>query len=115
MVNALRLLFSTNFILFRLFPPTGMKKYVMMTAEVLFMVSTFYYIINLLAVLKKDGKTEFCNNKWNLADCLTVALSLLAIGLYVCKTYLVCIGLLPSSIYSWLIKLLFLLHPNLRI
>jgi hypothetical protein len=54
------------------------------------MVSTFYYIINLLAVLKKDGKTEFCNNKWNLADCLTVALSLLAIGLYVCKTYLVC-------------------------
>ena len=86
-----------------------MKKYVMWTAEVLFMVSTFYYIINLLAVLKKDGKTEFCNNKWNLADCLTVALSLLAIGLYVCKTYLVCIGLLPSSIYSWLIKL------NLRI
>ena len=78
----------------------------MMAAEVLFMVSTFYYIINLLAVLKKDGKTEFCNNKWNLADCLTVALSLLAIGLYVCKTYLVCIGLLPSSIYSWLIKLL---------
>ena len=74
-----------------------MKKYVMWTAEVLFMVSTFYYIINLLAVLKKDGKTEFCNNKWNLADCLTVALSLLAIGLYVCKTYLVCIGLLPSS------------------
>ena len=73
----------------------------MMAAEVLFMVSTFYYIINLLAVLKKDGKTEFCNNKWNLADCLTVALSLLAIGLYVCKTYLVCSGLLPSCIYSY--------------
>ena len=91
-----------------------MKKYVMMAAEVLFMVSTFYYIINLLAVLKKDGKTEFCNNKWNLADCLTVALSLLAIGLYVCKTYLVCIGLLPSSIYSWSIKLLFFLQSGFK-
>ena len=64
----------------RLFPPDGFKGYVLFAAEIFFMVSTFYYIINLLAVLKKDGRTEFCNNKWNLADCLTVVLSLLAIG-----------------------------------
>ena len=53
------------------------------------MASTFYYIVNLLAVLKKDGATEFCNNKWNLADCLTVALSIIAIGLWVVRLYVV--------------------------
>ena len=64
---------------FRLFS-TGVTQYVTLTAQILFIASTFYYIGNLLAVLKRDGFSEFTANKWNLADCVTVFLSVLAIG-----------------------------------
>ena len=59
------------------------------TAEVLFAVSTFYYIVNLLAVLKKDGSKEFCKNKWNLVDAGTCALSILLLGLYIVRLLVV--------------------------
>ena len=58
-------------------------------AEILFAVSTFYYFVNLLAVLKKEGRKEFCNNKWNLADCFTVALSIILLGLYILRLFVV--------------------------
>ena len=73
----------------RLFGSSGLGGYVVTFAEVMFVASTFYYLTNLLAVLKKEGRKEFCNNKWNLADCFTVALSMLAIGLYVVRLYVV--------------------------
>ena len=62
---------------------------VVTTAEILFAVSTFYYIVNLLAVLKKEGSKEFCANKWNLVDCGTVALSLLLLALYIVRLFVV--------------------------
>ena len=65
---------------FRLFSNPGLMKYITLTAQVLFIASTFYYIVNLLAVLKKDGFSEFTANKWNLADCVTIFLSIVAIG-----------------------------------
>ena len=41
---------------FRLFSNEGIGAYIVMFAEILFVASTFYYIVNLLAVLKKEGK-----------------------------------------------------------
>ena len=58
-------------------------------AEILFAVATFYYLVNLLAVLKKEGRKEFCANGWNLADCFTVALSIVLLGLYILRLFVV--------------------------
>jgi hypothetical protein len=67
----------------------GMSGYIVLAAECLFILATFYYIVNLLAVLKKEGTKEFCGNNWNLADCLTVAMSILALILYVVRLFIV--------------------------
>ena len=44
---------------FRLFPNPGLMQYILLFASVFFVASTFYYIVNLLAVLKRDGFKEF--------------------------------------------------------
>ena len=44
---------------FRLFSNGGLMSYLVDGASVLFVASTFYYIVNLLAVLKRDGKWLF--------------------------------------------------------
>ena len=74
---------------FRLFSNPGIMAYILDFASVLFVASTFYYIGNLLAILKRDGFQEFIGNKWNLADCVTIFMSIVAIGLWALKTYTV--------------------------
>merc|ERR1712020_23423 len=44
--------------------------------------ATFYYTVNLILAYKKEGRTEFWNNKWNWADIMTVMLSIFALALY---------------------------------
>lgn len=61
--------------------------YVTMACEVAFCLSTFYYIINSLGVLKELGAKEFFKQAWNVVDVFTIFLSLLAIGLQLLKQY----------------------------
>ena len=51
-------------------------------SQILFAVTTFYYTVNLILAYKKEGRTEFWNNKWNWADIMTVMLSIFALALY---------------------------------
>ena len=55
--------------------------YVILLAETLFAVSTFYYTVSVLSTLKKEGKAFF-SNPWNLSDVFTILLSVLALILY---------------------------------
>ena len=70
---------------FRLFPNNDGFGIVVRLAEVLFVASIFYYLINVIAVLKKEGCRQFCQNSYNVSDLLTVILSLFALVLYVAK------------------------------
>ena len=74
----------------RLFANNGDPfSYVVMAAESLFVISILYYIINIVSTLKKEGCRKFCENTWNIADCITVILSVLAVILYVVKFMIV--------------------------
>ena len=63
--------------------------YVVFACEVIFILSTLYYIINSLGILKELGAREFFKAAWNVVDVFTILLSLLAIGLWVIKTLVV--------------------------
>ena len=56
--------------------------YVIVFAETLFAVSTFYYTVSVLTKMKKEGVFEFFKNSWNIADVFTILLSLGALILY---------------------------------
>ena len=61
------------------------SNWVVTAAEILFVVCLIYYTINLLGVLKKQGCRTFCQNSWNIADTVTVAISYLALILYIAR------------------------------
>ena len=54
-------------------------------AEVLFVASLFYYVINVITVMKKEGCRQFFNSSYNISDLVTVILSVIALVLYVAK------------------------------
>ena len=54
-------------------------------AELLFAVSTFYYLLNSLLLLKSLGARAFFRDTWNIVDVLTISLSLLTILLWAVK------------------------------
>ena len=58
-------------------------------ADILFAVSTFYYLTNVLATMKKEGFSDFMKNSWNVLDVFTLILSGLALILYFVKTLVV--------------------------
>ena len=69
--------------------------YLLYFCELAFILSTFYYIINNLAILKEEGAKEFFKTAWNVADVFTILLSLLSIAFYFLKTWTV-LNLLKS-------------------
>jgi hypothetical protein len=71
---------------FRLFPNLTTFGYIVTASEILFVASIFYYVVNLMAIAKKDGCKAFWNDLTNVMDVLTVVLSIIAIGLYVAKS-----------------------------
>lgn len=73
----------------RLFTQTEGFGYVVQAAEILFVCSIFYYIINIITAIRKEGCSNFFNNAWNIADVVTVTLSLFALTLYVAKKVVV--------------------------
>ncbi len=73
----------------RLTKDVSFTGYLVTFAEIFFVVSTFYYIVNMLAILKKEGMRDFCANGWNLVDCFTVALSVLALIMYTIRLFVV--------------------------
>ena len=56
--------------------------YFVLLSEMLFAFSTFYYFVNVLAALKKQGLSQFCANSWNLSDVFTLTMSVAALVLY---------------------------------
>lgn len=67
----------------RLFANVDGFGFVALAAEVLFVVATFYYVVNVVVTLKREGCRAFCNSTWNIIDMFTVVLSLIALVLYV--------------------------------
>ena len=63
--------------------------YVTLACELFFILSTMYYVINSLGVLKELGAREFFRAAWNVMDVFTICLSALAIGLWLLKTWVV--------------------------
>ena len=63
--------------------------YLTTTAEVLFVASTFYYLLNNLTILKKVGCNAFFKDAWNTIDVFTIFFSLLTIGLWLAKLLIV--------------------------
>ena len=66
---------------------TSVRGIVTLACEIAFCLSTFYYIINSLGVLKELGAKEFFQQAWNVVDVFTIFLSLLAIGLQLLKQF----------------------------
>ena len=62
--------------------------YAVFTCEVLFIFSTFYYILNTIGVMKSLGCSEFFKDSWNLVDIFTILLSCQTIGLWALKVLL---------------------------
>ena len=73
----------------RLFTEDSLFGYVIKSAEILFAVSTFYYMVNMIVVMKKEGVKEYFSNSWNLADIFTMFLSIIALILYVIRMFAV--------------------------
>ncbi len=55
---------------------------IVLLCEMLFAFSTFYYTVNVITLMKKQGLTTFFGDSWNLADLFTVLMSVLALILY---------------------------------
>jgi len=60
---------------------------VTLTAEGLFVVATFYYLLNAVLMLKGMGAKNYFKESWNIVDVATIALSLITIILWLVKTY----------------------------
>jgi hypothetical protein len=74
---------------FRLSRNSSQTGYVVMMAEFLFIFATFYYFVNLMSVVKREGWSKFWSSNWNKADCLTLILCVVALGLYLLRFYVV--------------------------
>ena len=59
--------------------------YCVFACEIFFILSTFYYIMNTLGVLKSSGCVEFFKDSWNIVDIFTIFLSLLTIIMWAVK------------------------------
>ena len=52
-------------------------------AQILFVVSVLYLVINCAVIVKKLGCRGFCGNFWHMADLSTILISLAAIAMFV--------------------------------
>ena len=59
----------------------NVKGYITFACEILFILSTLYYIINSLGILKQMGVRDFFKEAWNIMDVFTIGLSLQTVGL----------------------------------
>ena len=59
--------------------------YCVFTCEVLFILSTFYYILNTIGLMKSVGCSEFFKDTWNLMDIFTIFLSVQTVALWALK------------------------------
>jgi hypothetical protein len=59
--------------------------YLVFTCEVLFILSTFYYFLNTIGLMKSVGCSEFFKDSWNLVDILTIYLSVQTVALWALK------------------------------
>lgn len=56
-----------------------------LAAEILFVVATFYYLVNTIMQFKREGCSGFFSSTWNTLDFFTVIMSIVAIGLYLAR------------------------------
>jgi hypothetical protein len=56
--------------------------YVIFGAEFLFAFATFYYLVNIITTMKREGIREFTKNSFHMSDVFTVFMSILALVLY---------------------------------
>ena len=61
--------------------------YAVFACEVFFILSTFYYILNTIGVMKSMGCAEFFRETWNIMDIFTILLSVQTIALWALKVY----------------------------
>ena len=54
--------------------------YVIFGAEFLFAFATFYYLVNIITTVKREGMREFTKNSFHMSDVFTVFMSILALG-----------------------------------
>ena len=57
-----------------------MSGYITFACEILFILSTLYYIINSLGILKQMGVRAFFKEAWNIVDVFTIGLSVQTVG-----------------------------------
>ena len=58
----------------------NLRGYITFACEILFILSTLYYIINSLGILKQMGVRAFFKEAWNIVDVFTIGLSLQTVG-----------------------------------
>jgi hypothetical protein len=46
----------------------------------LFAFATFYYLVNIITTVKREGMREFTKNSFHISDVFTVFMSILALG-----------------------------------
>ena len=63
--------------------------YIIFLAEFLFAFSTFYYLVNILTTIKREGIREFVKNSFHVSDVFTVFMSILALILYGARNVIV--------------------------
>ena len=65
----------------------NLKGYITFACEIFFILSTLYYIINSLGILKQMGVRDFFKEAWNIVDVFTIGLSVLTIGLWLLRSW----------------------------
>ena len=50
--------------------------------QLLFVISTFYYLLNVILTLKSMGLRDYFKESWNVVDILTITVSILTIGIW---------------------------------
>ncbi len=61
---------------------------IVLMSELLFALSTFYYVVNVVTKMKK-GVYKFFQYSWNLADLMTAVMSVMALILYAVRSLVV--------------------------
>ncbi len=72
----------------RLFSKVEGWGFIVLMSELLFALSTFYYVVNVVAKMKK-GIYQFFKVSWNLADLTTAVMSVMALILYAVRSLVV--------------------------
>ena len=62
-----------------------LKRLYMTDLQGLFVVATFYYLLNAVLLLKSMGFRDYIKESWNIIDILTIALSFVTIFLWAVK------------------------------